>query len=416
MPHYLFDGRHSLHDHLAARNSNMIKEIEELGAGALLSASEGHLREKLVGEYSLEAPVLLTDDKFAYPPTEADVDIRAEPHRYHYSFRPNAPRYRKGTCIVFAVPFSGDPSLFRFRPSQMTYDVPEGRVVESEVQFTYEGAPVDPERVKMDLERDIRHVQTYLGFTTAQVAEYNSDLPRIAGNAISNRRQRLLQQSEMAARLGIPIRRRSDAPTTYAVPVRRRRAVVESLPAPSGLFEPEPALALEEYEHILSIVESMASVMERSPSTFWRLEEEPLRDHFLVQLNGQYEWDAAAEVFNNQGKTDILIRHEGRNVFIAECKFWDGAKCFLRTIDQLLSYTTWRDTKTAILLFSKKRDFTRVVKQISPVVQQHPCFRREADVLGPSKFRFALHRQGDTEREVILTVCAFHIPRPPETS
>src|ERR1700738_805507 len=35
------------------------------------------------------------------------------------------------------------------------------------------------------------------------------------------------------------------------------------------------------------------------------------------------------------GKTDILIRKDGKNVFIAECKFWKGEKAFLETIDQI---------------------------------------------------------------------------------
>jgi hypothetical protein len=43
------------------------------------------------------------------------------------------------------------------------------------------------------------------------------------------------------------------------------------------------------------------------------------------------------ETFNFEGKTDILIRVEALNVFIAECKLWKGEKQFLATIDQLLS-------------------------------------------------------------------------------
>lgn len=84
---------------------------------------------------------------------------------------------------------------------------------------------------------------------------------------------------------------------------------------------------------------------ERSPKAFEQMGEEDLRSHFLVQLNGQYEGRATGETFNFQGKTDILIREGDRNVFIAECKFWHGEKQLLETIDQLLSYLSWRDTK-----------------------------------------------------------------------
>jgi len=89
-------------------------------------------------------------------------------------------------------------------------------------------------------------------------------------------------------------------------------------------FVPEPALAEAEYENILGVMKSMVRVMESSPHAFSTMKEEDLRQHFLVQLNGQYQGGATGETFNYEGKTDILIREKERNVFIGECKFWKG--------------------------------------------------------------------------------------------
>jgi hypothetical protein len=50
-----------------------------------------------------------------------------------------------------------------------------------------------------------------------------------------------------------------------------------------------------------------------------------------VQLNGQYQGQATGETFNHVGKTDILIRHENKNVFVAECKFWGGYEGLKKT-------------------------------------------------------------------------------------
>jgi len=99
-------------------------------------------------------------------------------------------------------------------------------------------------------------------------------------------------------------------------------------------------------------MQNMVTVIERSPSAFKNMQEEDIRQHFLVQLNGQYEGQATGETFNLEGKTDILIRVEGKNIFIAECKFWKGPESLKKAIDQLLDYTTWRDTKTAIVVFN----------------------------------------------------------------
>ena len=96
--------------------------------------------------------------------------------------------------------------------------------------------------------------------------------------------------------------------------------------------------------------------MEQSPEAFKKMGEEDIRTHFLVQLNGQYEGLATGETFNYEGKTDILIKYQGRNLFIAECKFWRGEEEFIKTIDQLLGYLSWRDVKTAIVIFNRNKN------------------------------------------------------------
>ena len=41
------------------------------------------------------------------------------------------------------------------------------------------------------------------------------------------------------------------------------------------------------------------------------------------------------------GKTDILIRVEDRNVFIGECKLYEGPRSVTDTLDQIFGYATW---------------------------------------------------------------------------
>lgn len=59
-------------------------------------------------------------------------------------------------------------------------------------------------------------------------------------------------------------------------------------------------------------MQNMVQVMELSPHVFHNMGEEDLRTHFLVQLNGAFKGQATGETFNFQGKTDILIRIEGK--------------------------------------------------------------------------------------------------------
>jgi hypothetical protein len=167
---------------------------------------------------------------------------------------------------------------------------------------------------------------------------------------------------------------------------------------------------MKEYEQILSIISNMVTVMERSPKAFVKMDEEDLRQHFLVQLNGQYEGQATGETFNFEGKTDILIRADGRNIFIAECKFWKGAEAFKATIDQLLGYASWRDTKVAIILFNRNKNLSAVLDQIPSTIASHPNFKKQVDYKSETGFRFTLRQRDDPNREVLLTVLVFDVP------
>ena len=269
--------------------------------------------------------------------------------------------------------------------------------------------------VRQEAERMIAAVEQHLEWQRNDLSGFNSSLLAETDRLISSRRERILANQGRAASLGIPLKTRGDAPQTYAVPQVRRK-VVPMLPKATNLpYEPEPALDMENYEHILTVLQNMAHVMERSPSAFRKMGEEDLRQHFLVQLNGHFEGSATGETFNVNGKTDILLRANGRNVFIAECKFWRGPKLFRETIDQLLGYTAWRDTKTAILVFNRGTVMTTVLDTIATETTSHHNFKRVLEWKHESGFRYVLHHRGDTNRELLLTVLVFDVPGPAET-
>ena len=153
----------------------------------------------------------------------------------------------------------------------------------------------------------------------------------------------------------------------------------------------------------------MARVIELNPTAFASMGEEDLRWLFLIPLNLKYEGQASGEAFNYLGKTDILVRERDRNLFVAECKVWNGPRSLSSAIDQVLGYVTWRDTRTAVLLFSRKAGFSRVLEQIPTTVKSHAGFRRELSKVGETSFRYVVARPDDSAREVNLTVLAFDL-------
>jgi HEAT repeat protein len=167
----------------------------------------------------------------------------------------------------------------------------------------------------------------------------------------------------------------------------------------------------KEYQKILSILHHMVSVMERNPSTFTDVGEEALRDQFLVQLNGKYEGQATGETVNHKGKTDILVRLRGENVFIGECKFWGGEAKLKETLDQLLGYTTWHDEQLGMLIFNRNKNFSAVLKQIPDIIKSHSSFLQEV-THSETQFHFVVKHPDDPDRRLKLAVLVFDIPSP----
>jgi hypothetical protein len=125
---------------------------------------------------------------------------------------------------------------------------------------------------------------------------------------------------------------------------------------------------------------------------------EEYRRQTLVALNTHYAGRAHAEAFNDEGKTDILIRHEGRNLFICECKFWSGVEGFSDTIDQLFRYTGWRDTKLAIVMFVREKGLTSILKKAKTALAEHESFVAWKDAANETELRAKVHWPGDEER------------------
>jgi hypothetical protein len=141
------------------------------------------------------------------------------------------------------------------------------------------------------------------------------------------------------------------------------------------------------------------------------MNEESLRDLLLVQLSGHYKGQVTGETFNKEGKTDILINSQRENIFIAECKFWNGPKSLIEALNQLLGYTSRHYTEVAVIIFSRNKEFSDVLKSIKSKTKEHVNFRRELDQRSEISFQFIFSHPDDRNREITLTVMAFDVPK-----
>ena len=399
---------HDLGQSLRNTADELRREVESLDPNRLLNTAPEDLKNYLAAKYRVD-PIRLLRDQWYADHRETPVDVRYDPNRWIDD--KSRPVMVPGERVEVRVPFEGEAEMFYAQPNTWSSSPPRAIIEKTELVLRYDSPADAPRDVRPLVDRTLAEIEQYLGWQRAMLDAHNNGLAAIAEQAIQQRRERLLAQSQRAASLGIPIRRREDAPTTYAIPTARKKAAPSLPQASSAPFTPEPAWAIEQYEQALKIMQDMALVMERSPEAFKGMDEEALRQHFLVQLNGQFEGKATGETFNMSGKTDILLREGERNVFIAECKFWKGPKAFGEAIDQILSYATWRDSKTAILVFNRGTETSTVLNAIDAVVKAYANFKRAVTWLHEAGFRYVLHANGDANRELVLTVLVFHVPR-----
>ena len=402
----LFYGE-SLGDLIRRCDVELRNEVEGWERNKILAVSETDLVSYLVEKYTLDPPRILRNQIYIESEGETKIDVSGD---FNRDVRDRSkPFYIPGSYVTVAIPFEGDRNLFCFQASPFPLNPPRGQISGATVLISFQGTDLEPERLRQEIDATTNDIERQLEYTKNDCDGWNTQVQMVAEQCVHNRKRRLLEQANMVSALGLPMKRRSDATSSIAVPVVRKNRPVVVPPTPKDAFKPEPELPDSEYEYILTVIDRLSLSIERNPSTFVHMQEEQIRDLILVDLNGHYEGDTTGETFNAQGKTDILIRVDGKNVFIAECKFWEGQKALHAAIDQILGYLTWRDTKAALLIFSKNVGFTDVLAKIARTVPEHPNFKRELRKVSDTHVRYLLRQAGDPARDLYLAVQAFNI-------
>ena len=395
---------------LAEQGQKLQAEIAAVPEDHVLHADDAAWLDALVGRWRVEAPVLHSDQMWLEPPREIQVDVSGDWGRAISD--PSRPYMYPGYRVVVHIPFSGDAGIFNLRATQFTLNPPRADVGQGEVLDIVEyphDAPVD---IKARADALVEGVQRHLAWAHDDVERFNSGLAVDARAGIAARRERLRANHERLAATGLPIGgHATDGPKTYVVDaIVRRPAPVLHITADDVPMALEPVLADGVFEHIMGVIRSAGRDMERSPNTYARMGEEDRRQTILLALNTHYRGQTTAEAFNVSGKTDLLVRHEGQNLFIGECKFWSGSKAFLETVDQLFRYRAWRDTKLAIIVFVKEKDLTTIVERARDALSSHHTFVAWEPAATDTELRCAVSWPGDDRRHADLAVFLIHTP------
>jgi hypothetical protein len=387
--------------------AKLAHEIAKTPDDHVLEVDEEAWADALAERYRVEAPALRRDEMWQEEPQLVDVDVS---HDFTRAVFPGERALIPGYRVVIHIPFDGDGGVFQLRASQFTLNPPRAEVRDRELIDVVEYPHDAPADVKAHANQIADSVERHLVYSRNDIEQYNASLSGTALQAIRQRRAQVERHQAHLAATGLPVGPPDREAKTYIADALVRLPAPELPQREEEPVQLEPVLAADVFEHILALIRSSGEMMESSPATYAAMGEEDLRQVILTNLNSAYRGKVTAEAFNLQGKTDILVRHEGSNLFIGECKVWTGAKGFSATIDQLFRYTGWRDTKLAIVMFVRERDLTSIIESARQVLGAHDRFMAWGQAATETELRATVNWPGDERRHADLNVFFVHTP------
>lgn len=382
--------------------------VERVPRDQFLATSVDTLVENLEDQLSID-PLVLHEDKIQMEHRETKINVTG---RFDYGSFDNQTAMADGHELRFFIPFSGESNLWKMRPNVWSSMMPQGDIDGRRSILTLKFSNTSntaPAWYQHELESSLQLIRQSISAQATMLAQYHTSLSRAVRESVTYRHQQIEKLQGLAAALNIPMVKKPGMPEYRPVEVQKK--IVRPLPKPPAAgYKPEPAINDELYEEILSNIRHMGATFEGTPQTYASLGEEGLRDILLASLNGVYQGTATGEAFRKYGKTDIRIEEESRSAFVGECKLWGGEQVLIGALEQLVDYLTWRDCKTALIIFNKSvAGFSGVQQTISQALPQHKLFLRHKEARQSGEWRLVFRSKEDDNREIIVHVFCFNL-------
>lgn len=373
----------------------------------LLNVNEEEYVNHMISKYEFENLEMIEQECYVENYEEM---IPVEQFRREY-YDVSGKTYPKNV-LYFHIPLTGGVELIGYAPSTTMLSNVRMHFSNNKLVFRVVQFQDDVNLANNRYSEAIKNLKIMIGFANSDIRAYNCSLNKKVRDAFEARKQLILKRRSIMESLIVPVRMRENTSGTFAIPTPslRKKIVIKPICSEKG-YTAEPTLDSKIYEEILKALHDMGKEFERKPAVYKDKDEEQLRDHFLMLLEPNFEGSATGETFNKSGKTDILLRYDGSNVFIAECKFWHGEKAYLDSISQLLGYLTWRDSKAAIIIFNRNKGASSVLGRIEESTKKHSNFLGFEKKVDESIFKFRFHINDDPNKEVKLAVMVYHIPK-----
>ncbi|WP_330442644.1 hypothetical protein [Flavobacterium sp. C4GT6] len=407
----IFSGSGSIREYFKPIVQSITSEIENLSEDYILNVSEEQFSEYMINKYTIDFPEIEFDNVQA-DSYEKEINISDYPH----IFRGDGAEKHKAQIVCFYIPVNGNSEILKYCPGINSITISGGQcdfeVSSSKLKLEVPNFYNDPKKVKDTYEENSRNIHRKLDDLLSDIRLFNNSLSNSIMKSFRNRKSSFMKKNEFMSSLGVPLKQNLNTPQTFSVPnpILRTKIAIDRPSVKNETFRPEPTLNSDVYNHILKLINDLGKNFERMPSIYKDKGEEDLRDHIIMVLDPNFQYGSATgETFNKTGKTDIQLRYDSSVVFIAECKFWTGEKGYLNTIDQLLGYLTWRDTKASIIIFARQKDFSAIISKVYAVTPTHSNYLGFVSKSDENWFNYRFHINGDKNREIKLAIQLYHL-------
>ena len=383
------------------------KKIDTLPNEEIMANDLEILAENIYQEFFIE-PVTIYDEDFSKRSIkQGKIQKYVDP--FFRSYSDSEYVEVDGVIATFCFPFTGEVDLFKCRASTFSLGVyPEITVNKTSITFRIERSlsemnnPNAKENLLSGLEHGLNEIREGLSYANNDVNSFNRSLKTQALQLLVEKKKKVEAFYNIATMFEVPIEKKEYAETH--IPLKRNIVPIAKHYESSNYY----GISDSDYRDILMTIKHTASTYERTPASYKSLLEEDLRNTLLASLNATYKGDATGETFRNSGKTDICIERENRAAFVAECKMWTGQKEVEKAILQLDNYLTWRDCKTALIYFVRRKDFLRMLGAAESALRDFKNMRN-VTTLDKNEFDCLFLSESNPGQQIKLRVMLFNL-------
>lgn len=402
--------QYELRAYLADREHKINAMIEGFTNDEIMGNDLAILCDAVCNKYRVEPLVLMEENTNLRKVKNGKVRKWFDAARYWTEGGRGEFREVDGVTLTFAYPFTGTESLFDCQASTFSLSgYPEVEICNGhmlfELAYTIDESRQDgwKDRVINQINEARRRVQQGIDWINNDLVTYNHGFETRIMNLLKDKKGKVETFYAVAKMFDVSPNITPFGARVISVP--KRAVVIAHSYLPEG---ERHCISDQTYNDILSIVKHTASTWERTPLSYRGMGEEDLRNVLLSALNGLYVGSANGEAFRKNGKTDICIEEKNRAAFVAECKMWTGEKQVAEALVQLDGYTTWRDCKTALIYFVRRKDFVAVLDKMKVLLPRMSVIRN-VKVFDKNEFQCSMISASNPGRLTDVRVLLFNL-------